>query len=618
MYDEMKKSVILGMMCVMACSLSAQTYKNGTWFSLLDETEHTMNTQGDYETGAIFAPTAGTLNVVWKYEWIDWLGAFRKIDTDVLESADNGSTTNTVGSLAENTANNSQTTESFSVSRNINWIKFERSGVPTHKVILQHIDIPLAKHILFQSGANGTAALSHDFGKQELFTTSEAYHVNLRSFLTAGDISITSSMPTVFRVGAPDNTTGITYAVGANACASANGTATTAGGANLGKISNYGFDIYFTPEAGGTFEAVITLTDGVSTARVNVSGSADKLNQTISWEPELTILTSDTIATATASSGLEVTYTFAPEGIVSYEAGAFSILSEGVVAITAAQSGNGQYNAAQPISKTITIYPAQTHYAYERAICEGEVYTDENFAQLTEAGIYCDTIPTIHGGDSIISLSLTVNPLYHFEESLSMKVGEEETWQNINLAELPIGDTTLVVSYQASTTCDSTYVLHLHIKPRITTYGADTISLCAGESYVYEGKTYRRTTTDSVLLAQPNQFGGDSIVVLVVNVYQAVSITVSVTITEGDVETWQGYDLSKMPVGDTTLVAAYTSIHGCDSTYTLYLTVEEFINTEDLPLTLDADGSVRKVLHNGTIYIRKGDEWFDLLGRKRQ
>jgi len=614
----MKKSVILGMMCVIACSISAQTYKNGVWYSLYDDETHTMNTQGDYETGGVFAPTAGTLNVKWSYEWLELLGWFRKIDTNVLESADNGSTTNSIGSLAENTDNNSQTTETFSVSRNINWIKFNREGLPTHKVHVNHMDIPLAKHLLLKSGTYGTASLSHDFGQQELFTTSEAYHVDLRSFLTVGDISITSSMPTVFRVGAPDNTIGITYSVGTNACASANGTANAAGGANLGKISNYGFDIYFTPNGGGTFEAVITLTDGVSTARVNVSGTANKLNQTISWEPELIMLSSDTIAVASASSGLDVEYSFAPEGIVTFEAGAFTVLADGIVTVTASQNGNDQYNAALPVSKTIAIYPAETHYTYERAICDGDVYADENFAQLTESGLYCDTIATVHGGDSVICLTLTVNPLYLFEESLSMKVGAEETWQNIDLADFPVGDTTLVVSYQAATTCDSIYMLHLHVQPLITTYGADTVSLCTGESYVYEGKTYRRSTVDSVLIAQPNQFGGDSIVVLVVNVYQAVSIIASVTITEGDAETWQDIDLSTMPVGDTTLVAAYTSTHGCDSIYTLYLTVEEFISSEDLPFTSDGDSSVRKVIHDGTIYIRKGDEWFDLLGRKRQ
>lgn len=535
----MKRIVGFIFLCVLAMTATAQTYNNGVWYSLFDETAHTMNTQGDYETGNVFAPTAGTLNVRWKYEWIDWLGAFRKIDTDVLESSNGGSSTKQVGSLAENTDKNSQTTESFNLSRNINWIKFNRSGAPTHKVILQHLDIPLAKHILLASGDYGASSATHAFETIEAYAVSEAYHVNLRSFLTAGDITVTSSLPNIFRVGAANNTTGLNYAVGANACASANGTAATAGGASLGKIANYGFDIYFTPTEAKSYEAVITITDGVSTATVTVSGTA-----------------------------------------------------------------------------TAPLQPIDVYYNYEHAMCAGEEYTDENFAQLTESGQYTDTLPNQFGGDSIITLTLTVNPVYHFEDSLTMLIGEEGLWQSVDLSLLPAGDTVLLAPYQTVTGCDSTYVLYLTVKPRITTYGTDTVHLCAGESYVFEDKTYRRTTTDSVLLAEPNVYGGDSIIELVVYVYPVISIEASATIIEGEQETWQGYDLSEMTVGDTTLVATYVSEHGCDSTYVLYLTVEQ--NTEGLNDLPTDNARVRKVVHNGQVLIRKGDAWYDLMGRKQE
>ena len=604
------------MLCIMAYAVSAQTYKNGVWYSLYDETEHTMNTQGDYET-SVFAPTTGALTVQWKYMHI-FIGVFKHVDTEALESANGGSTTRQLGTFAENTSNNSTTTEHFTTSTNINWIKYNRpddhglSG-PTHKVIVYHQDLPLAKHILLASGEYGASSATHDFESVEALSASEPYKVNLRSFLTAGDITVTSSMPDIFRVGASDNTAGLTYAVGANACASANGTAATAGGASLGKIDNYGFDIYFTPQEVRTYEATITITDGVSTATVAVSGTGTKINQTISWEPETPILSSDTIVPATASSGLEVNYTFAPEGIVNYENGAFVVLSDGVVAITATQEGNDLYNAATPVVRTITIYPAEVHYTYERAMCEGDIYSDENFAQLSEAGLYCDTLPSVYGGDSIICLSLTVNPVYAFEETRFITIGTEETWHATDLSLLPEGDTTLVAAYTATTGCDSTYVLHLTVRPHITTYGNDTIHLCAGESYTYEGKTYRRSTTDSVLLAQPNQFGGDSIVELVVYVYPVVSMTLNNTIVEGEQETWQGFDLSELPVGDTTLVAVYTSVHGCDSTYVLHLTVEQNTQAlEDTPM----NGTVRKTVRNGQVLIRKGDAWYDLFGRK--
>ena len=620
----MRKIFAFLCLSLLTVTVSAQTYHNGTWYSIYDDTEHVMNTQGDYAADGVFAPTAGQLNVHWGYEWIDWLGVARKINTQVLESADGGSATNKIGMLAENTANGSDTNESFNTSRNINWIKFNRpndEGLngPTHKVHVYHFDIPLAKHILLASGTYGTETASNDFGQVERNTVSAPFAVNFRSFLTDGDITITSSDPATFRIGTPENTEGVVYAVGANACASANGTAEAASGSSLGKIANYVFPIYFTPQKGGAFEATITITDGTSTATVTVTGTAPKSVQELIWPQEETeMLTIGSIAPAEASSGLEVTYTFAPEGIVSFAAGTFTILSDGVVTITASQKGDDTYEAAVPVSKTFTIYPAETKHTYSAEICEGGFYHDEHFGDLTEAGLYADTIRTVHGGDSVIHFTLVVHPLFYSEDTRTIKEGDQTVWQETELGSLPVGDTTLVAAFVSAFGCDSVYTLHLTVKPLVVTYGEDTIRACSGETVEYEGRTYRRTTNDSVVLPGRNYAGGDSIVALVVIFSQSFSAEAYMTISEGDAETWQEIDLSLFPTGDTTLVAEYQTTFGCDSTYTLYLTVEEKEENpkEDLPHTEADQIGVQKILLNGTLYIRKGDELFDLSGRK--
>lgn len=490
--EMMKRLNLLLILLVAAFGLQAQTYKNGVWYALYDDEEHAMETQGDYETG-VFAPTAGTLNMQWKYQWYDLLGAFKKIDTDVLESADGGNNTNEVGSLQENTGKNSQTTEQFSISRDINWIKYNRSGLPTHRVLVYHQDIRLAQHILLAQGEYGTTTLTKDYGVVNLVDTT-AYTVELRSFLTAGDITITSSEPEIFHLGSADNTAALQYQVGANACASANGTAAAASGATLGKIGNYAFTVYFTPKEVRTYAAVITITDGTSTAKLTVTGEGYK----------------------------------AP----------------------------------------------QTEYSYEAAVCEGEQYTDERFGELTEAGVYVDTLRNVAGGDSIVTLTLQIHPVYAQEDSLVIRVGAEESWQGRDLSLLPEGDTTLVAAYQTIHGCDSTYTLRLTVLPRPTTYGTDTLYTCSGESVTYEGKNYRRPTQEDVLLSVKNQFGGDSIVSLTVLVYPKMKLQTEKTIYVGAEENWQGYDLSQMAIGDTTLTAQYQTIHGCDSIYILQLHVQ--------------------------------------------
>ena len=500
----MKRLFLSILPLVAACALSAQTYHNGVWYSIYDDTEHTMNTQGDYTAEGVFAPTAGTLHVQWRYEWIDWLGAFAKIDTEVLTSADNGSNTTKVGKLAENTSNGSNTTESFSVGKNINWIKFNREGLPTHKVHVYHFDIPLARHILLASGEYGTSVASHNFETIDALTVSEPYMVNLRSFLSAGDITVTSSNPTNFRIGSAESTQPLVYAVGANACASANGTAEAAAGGTLGKIA-----------------------DGVSTATIALTGTANYL-------------------------------------------------------------------------------PEDTYYAYSADICAGDVYTDELFTELAEEGTYYDTIPNVAGGDSIVTFTLHVHPLFAQEDLLSMYAGDPGEWQGIDLSILPVDDTTLVAKYTSVYGCDSTYTLYLSLSERPAlpvTYGVDTISTCAGEPIEYAGKIYKRPTEDSVLVEEKNIYGGDSIVALVVQVYPTMRMESAMTIEEGEEKEWQGVDLSVLPVGDTTLVAEYNSAYGCDSTYTLRLTVVEkaIQGLEHIQNTR----AVEKFFRNGQMYIRR-------------
>ena len=572
----MKRLFLSILPLLVGCALSAQTYHDGVWYSLYDDATHTMNTQEDYATGGVFAPTTGTLNVKWRYEWIDWLGAFAKIDTEVLTSADNGDNTTKVGKLAENTGKNSNTTESFSVGRNINWIKFNRTGLPTHKVHVYHIDIPLAKHILLASGDYGTATASYDFGEQDVLSTSEPYKVNLRSFLSAGNITVTSSNPEIFHIGSAEATEPIVYAVGANACASANGTADAASGSALGKIANYAFSVYFTPKKGGSYTGEITLTDGVSTATITLSGTGRKLNQSITWNQEkTTFLSNETIVPATASSELEVAYSFNPEGIVTFADGVFSILSDGQVTVTAAQGGNEIYNAAESVVKAFTIFPAVSYNAYEASICEGEVYNDAYFGALTEGRIYSDTIPNAYGGDSIICLTLHVHPLFASEESFNHYLGLPGEWQGVDLSLLPLGDTTLVAAYSSVYGCDSTYTLHLSVLPNPTTYGEYKASFCEGDSIEFAGKWYFAAAEDSVTMPEKNIYGGDSIVLLTVSMNPVYQTEQTDTMRIGEEVTWQGVDLSVLPIGDTTLVAAYSSVYGCDSVYILHLTVEK-------------------------------------------
>lgn len=223
----------------------------------------------------------------------------------------------------------------------------------------------------------------------------------------------------------------------------------------------------------------------------------------------------------------------------------------------------------------LTVLAPTRHGVYDAAICQGDSVEYEGkwyYGAAQEEVTLAQK--NYYGGDSIVTLTVAVHPVYAFNEEMTMYAGADSVWQKKNLSELTVGDTTIVAEYKTIHGCDSTYTLLLHVLTPPTHYGELNVSLCSGEKFVYEGKTYKKTTTATVVLAQKNMYGGDSIVELTVNVYPKMLMESSMTIIMGTDTTWENIDLSVLPVGDTTLVAAYKNIQGCDSTFTLHLTVE--------------------------------------------
>ena len=374
-----------------------QKYVGTTWYSLYDDDSHVMDTRDDYETSGVFAPTAGTLNVKWTYKWWKWsFGALRKIDTQVLESSNDGSSTSNIGSFQENTGDGSKTTEKYTnLSADINWIKFNRDGAPTHTLTVTHIDIPMAKHIRLKSTSQVNNAHIYGVTDQTLdafadtkwgTTASGTKTVRFRSFLTKGNIKITCDQPEIFRIGSADNTSGKTYSVGSNAFAYESGSGACSTG-HAGATSTYNFKVYFHPaEPDKTYNATITITDGTSTATVHVSGKGIKRDQTIQNFPTTAVThkTTDVVEafaayttdnTNNAKNNLAIEYSSNNTDVatVNKTTGAVTIIKDGTVTFTAKQAGNSYYNStSKSVKWTITkVTPTVTW----PVIDDGLVYT---------------------------------------------------------------------------------------------------------------------------------------------------------------------------------------------------------------------------------------------------
>ena len=122
----------------------------------------------------------------------------------------------------------------------------------------------------------------------------------------------------------------------------------------------------------------------------------------------------------------------------------------------------------------------RTFATYEANICEGDSIQFEGkyYSQDFQGDIRMTQLNRF-GGDSIIHFSVHVHPKYTIEEYLTIRQGENTTWEGTPLSTMPAGTMTLDMTYSSTDGCDSVRILHLSViatsKP--WTEGKDTITL---------------------------------------------------------------------------------------------------------------------------------------------
>lgn len=130
-------------------------------------------------------------------------------------------------------------------------------------------------------------------------------------------------------------------------------------GIECGDHGTAAISIRFRAEAEGSENDVITITDGRKKLTIRVSATTRKNDQTITFAPAESILTTDNITlSATASSGLSVTLTQMTglDYATVNAAGEVTILQGGgAIVVRATQVGSSLYNAAPSVDKTIYI-----------------------------------------------------------------------------------------------------------------------------------------------------------------------------------------------------------------------------------------------------------------------
>ena len=346
------KFFLFAALLVASTNLSAQTYNGGTWYSLYDnEQEDNVVRNTSFCEKAVFTPAE---NIIFDYKKLTVISTNGQIQ---VQNKVNGSWSGSKGEVSVSSTS-WKTSHAIALDANISHIRYYMknstgSSVRNHRVTL-------AKHIRLADGGFGTTSDSKSFGSVTIDGQSAAQKVTLRSFLTTGNITVTSS-DNAFRINSASNLSGLTYAVGANACASANGqSGAQAGGATLGDINQYGFTIYFCPTEAKEYSATITITDGTSTATISVSGVGVKKTQQLTWAADFQAdevslpVGKEIVNPATTNSGLALTYTSSDETVLAVEGTTIKALQAGEVTLTVEQAGDDNWNAVSA-TKTIKV-----------------------------------------------------------------------------------------------------------------------------------------------------------------------------------------------------------------------------------------------------------------------
>ena len=233
------------------------------------------------------------------------------------------------------------------------------------------------------------------------------------------------------------------------------------------------------------------------------------------------------------------------------------------------------------VTLTLSVNPvANTNLT--AAICEGTTYTENGF-NASEAGSYTQTLQTVNGCDSIVTLTLTVNPVANTTLSVAICDGTIYTENGFNVSEAGTYTQTL----QTVNGCDSIVTLTLNVNPVANTNL--TVTICEGSSYTENGFNASEAGSYTQTLQTVN--GCDSVVTLTLTVNPVANTTLSAAICEGTTYTENGFNVSEAG----TYTQNLQTIDGCDSVVTLTLTVNPTYN-----ISIDAS------INEGEMYAENG------------
>ena len=237
----------------------------------------------------------------------------------------------------------------------------------------------------------------------------------------------------------------------------------------------------------------------------------------------------------------------------------------------------------------VTVNPVYSFTEYD-TVCDNELPYSWQGRQINQGGNHTAEYHTTNGCDSIYHLVLTVNPTYFIPETATVCDNEEYVWDGheVEIGILSEGTYTIWDSLQTINGCDSIYKLTLTITPTYN-FEPETATVCDNEEYVWTGHEHIQigqrvadtyTIYDSLSTAI---YGCDSVHTLILTVTPTYNFEPeTATVCDNEEYVWEGHEHIQIGQRAADIYTIYdslgTSIYGCDSVYTLILTVTPTYN----------------------------------------
>ena len=339
--------------------------------------------------------------------------------------------------------------------------------------------------------------------------------------------TITFGAITSKAVGDPNFTLTATASSGlAVTYTSSNPAVATVTSAGVVTIVGAGSTVITASQAGNTsYNAATSVTQTLVVGKANQTITFGAITSKVVGDPNFTL-------TATASSGLAVTYTSSNPAVATVtSAGVVTIVGAGSTVITASQAGNANYNAATAVTQTFVVTsPAKTNQTITFGAIPAKVVGDPSFtltatassglavtytssntavATVTSAGV----VTIVGAGTTVITANQAGNATYNAAPSVTQNLVVTKKTQTVTFDPITgtkvYGDPAFQLTSSSSSGLPITYtssdpsVATVSSTGVVTIVGAGTVTITATQAG--DGTYASTSSTQTLVVGKANQ-----------------------------------------------------------------------------------------------------------------